>query len=168
MRRAGNGMREPVPDGHAWRCQGAGKGVGELKKKAIIGSVIAAVVFIAIIVGLYLLGGSDQSALERLRDIAVIFIVLLSLVTVILLAGITAALVFLAMQIKDRVIPLLEEATGTVNRVRNTTNFMTEEAVKPIITFAGNLSRIRQMGKTVTGARKKPPKPPTFGSSEKA
>jgi len=139
-----------------------------LKQKAIIGSVIAAVVFIAIIVGLYLLGGDDQAALERLRDIAIIFVVLLSLVTVILLAGITAALVFLAMQIKDRVIPLLEEATGTVSRVRNTTNFVTEEAVKPLITVAGNFSKIRQMGKTVTGARKKPPTPPTFGSSDKS
>lgn len=137
-----------------------------MKQKLILGSVIAAVVFIAIIVGLYLLGGSDQSALERLRDIAVIFIVLLSLVTVILLAGITAALAFLAFQIKDRVIPLLEEATGTVNRVRNTTNFVTEEAVKPLITVASNFSKIRQMGKTVTGARKKPPEPPTFGSSK--
>ncbi|HWV35652.1 MAG TPA: hypothetical protein VNZ55_08465 [Thermomicrobiales bacterium] len=137
-----------------------------MKQKAILGSIIAAVVFIAIIVVLYLLGGSDQSALERLRDIAVIFVVLMSLVTVILLAGITAALAFLAFQIKDRVIPLLEEATGTVNRVRNTTNFVTEEAVKPLITVASNFSKIRQMGKTVTGARKKPPEPPTFGSSK--
>jgi hypothetical protein len=138
-----------------------------LKQKAIIGGVVAAVVFIAIIVGLFLLGSDDQSALEKLRDIAVIFIVLLSLVTVILLAAITAALGFLAFQIKDRVIPLLEEATGTVNRVRNTTNFMTEEAVKPIIAFAGNLSKIRQMGKTVKGTRKKPPTAPHYRSAEK-
>lgn len=138
-----------------------------MKQKAILGGVVAAVVFIAIIVGLYLLGGDDQSALEKLRDIAVIFIVLLSLVTVILLAAITAALAFLAFQIKDRVIPLLEEATGTVNRVRNTTNFMTEEAVKPIITFAGKMSKVRQMGQTVKGKRKKPPTPPHYRSAEK-
>lgn len=148
--------------------QGAGKGVEELKQKAIIGSVIAAVVFIAIIVGLYLLGGEEQAPLERLRDIAIIFIVLLSLVTVILLAGITAALAFLAFQIKDRVIPLLEELTGTVNRVRNTTYFVTEEAVKPLITVAGKFSKIRQMRQTVTGKRKKPPTPPTYRSAEEA
>lgn len=137
-----------------------------MKSKLILGSVIAAVVFIAIIVGLYFLGGDDQAALERLRDIAIIFVVLLFLVTVILLAGITAALAFLAFQIKDRVIPLLEEATGTVSRVRNTTNFVTEEAVKPIISVAGNFSKLRQMSKTVTGKRKKPPEPPTYGMRE--
>jgi hypothetical protein len=136
-----------------------------LKSKLIWGAIGAAVIFIAIIVGLFLLGGDDQSALEKLRDIAVIFVVLLSLVTVILLAGVTAALVYLVFQIKDRVIPLLEEATGTVNRVRNTTNFMTEEAVKPFITLMGNVSKVRQMRKTVTGSRKKPPKPPTYNTT---
>lgn len=143
---------------------GAGKGDEALKQKAILGGVIALVVFVAIIVGLFLLGGDHQSALEKLRDIAVIFVVLLSLVTVILLAAITAALAFLAFQIKDRVIPLLEEATGTVNRVRNTTNFVTEEAVKPLITVASQFSRIRQMGQTVTGKRSKPPESPNFKS----
>lgn len=138
-----------------------------MKQKAILGGVIALVVFVAIIVGLFLLGGDHQSALEKLRDIAVIFVVLLSLVTVILLAAITAALGYLAFQIKDRVIPLLEEASGTVNRVRNTTNFMTEEAVKPLITFAGQFSKIRQMGKTVSGKRKSPPDPPTFRDESK-
>jgi hypothetical protein len=137
-----------------------------LKSKLIWGSIGAAVVFIAIIVGLFLLGGDHQSALEKLRDIAVIFVVLLSLVTVILLAGITAALVYLAFQIKDRVIPMLEEATGTVNRVRNTTNYVTEEAVKPIITFMSNFSKVRQMQQTVVGKRKTTPKPPTYKSAD--
>lgn len=135
-----------------------------MKNKMLLGSLGAALVLIAIIVGLFLLGGDQQSALEKLRDIAVIFIVLLSFITVVLLAGITAALVWLAFQIKDRVIPLLEEATGTVSRVRNTTNFMTEEAVKPFITMAGQVARIRQMGKTVTGKNRKPPTAPTFKS----
>lgn len=137
-----------------------------MKSKLIWGSIAALVVFIAIIVGLFLLGGDHQSALEKLRDIAVIFVVLLSLVTVVLLAGITAALVWLAFQIKDRVIPLLEEATGTVNRVRNTTNYMTEEAVKPIISVMSIFSKVRQMRQTVTKGRKKPPEPPTYGSSD--
>lgn len=132
----------------------------KIKSKAVIAGVAALLVFVAIGVGLYLLGGNNQSALQKLRDIAIIFIVLGSVVTVILLAAITAALAFLAFQIKDRVIPLLEEVTGTAKRVRGTTNFMTEEAVKPLITVAGTYSRLRSMTKTVKGTRKKPPKPP--------
>lgn len=132
----------------------------KIKTKAIIAGVAALLVFVAIGVGLYLLGGNNQSALQKLRDIAIIFIVLGSIVTVILLAAITAALAFLALQIKDRVIPLLEELTGTAKRVRGTTNFVTEEAVKPLITVASTYSRLRSMTKTVKGTRKKPPKVP--------
>ncbi|MEJ7838972.1 MAG: hypothetical protein WKF81_09160 [Thermomicrobiales bacterium] len=134
--------------------------MSSLKSKGLIAGIGTLVMFIAIIVGLFFLGDDDQSALERLRDIAIIFVVLTSIVTVVLLAGITAALVFLSIQIKDKVIPLLEEATGTVKRVRGTTNFLTEEAIKPILNVAGSYSRLRSMSKTVTGKRKKPPKVP--------
>lgn len=107
----------------------------------------AAVVFIVLTVvaiwALYQAGGSDQSALERLRDIAVIFIVALFLITVLLLAAITAALGFLTFQVKDRLIPLLEELTGTARRIRGTAEFMTEEAVKPFLTVAGTYAKMR-------------------------
>lgn len=128
------------------------------KTMGILGGVGLLVVLLLVGWGLYVLGDADQSALERLRDIAVILIVLLFAVTVVLLAGITAALVFLAMQIKDRVIPLLEEATGTVKRVRGTTNFITEEAVRPLINVASGYSRVRRMRNVVTGKTKRPPK----------
>lgn len=135
------------------------------RSKGILAGVAALVVFILIGVGLYLLGGDDQSALEKLRDIAVIFVVLSSVLVVILLAAITAALVFLFMQIKDRVIPLLEEVTGsaknitgTTQRIKNTTDFVTEEAMRPLMNLTGSLSRMRSMRDTVTGKRRKPPK----------
>src|SRR5688572_3570245 len=101
--------------------------------------------------GLYVLGDGDQSALERLRDIAIIFVVLLSALITILLAAITAALIFLVFQIKDRVIPTLEELNGTAKRVRGTAAFVTEEAVKPIVSIASSYAKIRAMGRTVVG-----------------
>lgn len=123
-----------------------------------IGGGVATLVILALLVwGLYSLGGSDQSALERFRDIAIIFIVLLSGLTVVLLAAIVAALGYLTFQIKDRVIPLLEEISGTIKRMRGTADFVTEEAVKPIIGVAGTYAKIRTMTKTVTGRNTKPP-----------
>ena len=125
--------------GSRWKLWGALGGLGTL------------VVLGLIIWGLYVLGDEDQSALERLRDIAVIFVVLLSLLTVVFLAAITAALGYLVFQIKDRVIPLLEELTGTARRLRGTTVFVTEEAVKPIVTIASTYARVRAMTRTVVG-----------------
>lgn len=132
--------------------------MGKVKLYAIGGGVGLLVVLVLVIFGLYQLGGDDQSALERLRDISIIFVVLLFFITVVLLAAITAALGYLVMQIKDRVIPLLEELTGTAKRIRGTTAFVTEEAIKPIMTVASTYAKMRAMSRTVTGKNKKPPK----------
>jgi hypothetical protein len=128
-----------------------GEGSGRWKLWAILAGVGTLVVFVLIIWGLYSLGGDDQSALERFRDIAIIFIVLLFLITIVFLAAITAALGYLVFAIKDRVIPLLEEANGTLKRLRGTADFVTEEAVKPIITVAGTYAKMRATMKTVVG-----------------
>jgi hypothetical protein len=128
-----------------------------MKKKGILAGVAALVVFIAIVVGLYLLGGSDESALERLRDIAIIFIVLLGAISVVLLAGITVALILLFIELKDRALPILDETTGTLNRVRGTANFVSEEAVKPIMTVAGKAAKVRAMSRVMAGKQKTPP-----------
>ncbi len=127
-----------------------------IKSKGILAGVAALLIFVLIGVGLYLLGDDNQSALEKLRDIAIIFVVLTSAVTVILLAAITVALILLFMQLKDRAMPMLDETTSTINRIRGTTNFITEEAVKPLVTVAGKYSRFRTMSRVVTGKQKKP------------
>lgn len=132
--------------------------MGKVKLYAIGGGIGLLVLLILAIIGLYQLGGEDQSALERLRDIAVIFVVLLFMITVVLLAAITAALGYLVLQIKDRVIPLLEELAGTAKRIRGTTAFVAEEAVKPIMTVASTYAKMQAMRKTVTGKTTKPPK----------
>jgi hypothetical protein len=144
------------------------------KKIGIVAGVVATLVFAGIIVGLYMLGGDHQSDLEKLRDISIIFSQLLMLVTVILLAAITAALVWLVIKIKDQVIPMLDEALailkefkGTAGRVSNTTSFVTEEAVKPLVTAAGQMAKIRKMGQVVTGKNKSKVDPPTFKAAPK-
>ena len=122
----------------------------------IIGGVLGALIVLGLIIfGLYMLGDDTQSALEKLRDIAVIFIVLLLFLVTVLLAGITAGLLYLVLQIKDRVIPALEELTATLKRVKGTTDFMTEEAVKPIISVASSIAGVRAMAKTFTERPKK-------------
>ena len=104
-----------------------------IKSKGILAGVAALLIFVLIGVGLYLLGGDDQSALERLRDIAVIFVVLTSTLAVIFLAGITVALILLFMQLKDKAMPILDETTGTINRIRGSRS---RPSVRPTLTRA--------------------------------
>ncbi len=121
------------------------------KLYAILGGVGLLLLFTLITAGLYSLGDDDQSALERLRDIAVIYIVLMSMIIVVLMAAGTAALIYLILQIRNQVIPLLQETTQTLNRVRGTTEFMSEEAVKPIISAAGRVAQWKAMLRVVSG-----------------
>jgi hypothetical protein len=129
-----------------------------IKSKGVLAGVGLLLFFVLVTVGLYSLGGVDQSALERLRDIAIIFVVLTSVIAVILLGAITVALILLFLQVRDRAIPILDETTGTINRIRGTTNFVTEEAIKPLVTVASKYSRFRAMSRVVTGKQTKPPK----------
>jgi hypothetical protein len=89
-----------------------------------------------------MLGGEDQSALERLMNIAVIYIVFLSAWIVILLAAMTIAFGYLILTLRDKAIPAMDELTATLKRVRGTTEFMSEEAVKPVIQVAGKAAQV--------------------------
>lgn len=124
---------------------------GKTKAMIALGALVVLGIIAGISYGLYRLGGADQAPLERIRDIAIIFIVLLGAFTVVLLAGVAAALAFLLVQTKDRVIPLLEETTETVRRARGTVEFMSEEAVRPVVSAAGRAARIRAMTSAVLG-----------------
>ena len=125
-----------------------------MKKWAIIGGIIAAVVLLAIIVILYILG--DGRPTERLRDISIIFISLFAVINVLLLAAIAGAILWLVLTLRNRVIPLLETLTATAARIRGTTEFVTEQAVAPIISVASTMARMRAMTRTVTGGKRKP------------
>ncbi len=124
---------------------------GKTKGMIALGVLVVLAIIVGICYGLYRLGGADQAPLERLRDIAIIFIVLLGALTVLLLAGVSAALAFLAVQTKDRIIPLLDETTETVRRARGTVEFMSEEAVRPVVSAAGRAARIKAMTSAVVG-----------------
>jgi hypothetical protein len=122
-------------------------------------SALAIVIAVLVVVGigywLYQLGGADQAPLERLRDIAIIFLAFQLILVTITLGGIAAGLIYLIMVLKDQVIPLLAEVTETARRLKGTTDFVTEEAVKPIVTAAGQIAKMRAMARAVTGQDRK-------------
>jgi hypothetical protein len=113
------------------------------------------VIFVGLGVGLYLLGGSDQSALERLMNISVIFLALSMVLVVILLGALVGIAVWISLLLKDRAIPLLEQLTIMVTRVRGTTEFVSEEVASPIISFYSRVAGVRALVKTVTGRKRR-------------
>jgi hypothetical protein len=141
---------------------------GKLMWKAIVGGVLALVLLCVIVYVLYTLGGDDQSSLEILRDIVIVFFGLMMVVVTLLMAVAVAALAYLIIVVRRKLVPIMEKVVDlqvkavsmqestleTLNRVKGTTDFVTEEVAAPIISVYGTVAKGRMMMKTVTGRDK--------------
>lgn len=125
-----------------------------MKKWGIIGGSIAVVV-LALIIGL-LYWGDEGPVTERLRDISIVFISLFAVISTVLLAAIVGAILWLVFTVRDKVVPLLQTLNETTTRLKGTTEFVTEQAVSPIIGAASSFARLRAVTKTVTGGKSRP------------
>ncbi|MFN8516582.1 MAG: hypothetical protein U0841_29185 [Chloroflexia bacterium] len=124
-----------------------------MKKWATIGGIIAALV-LALIIGL-LYWGDEGPVTARLRDISIVFISLFAVLSTALLAAILGAVLWLVFTIRDKVVPLLETLTATAQRLKGTTEYMTEQAVTPVISMASTLAGIRAATRSVTGGKRR-------------
>ncbi len=125
-----------------------------MKKWAIIGGIVGVIV-LALIIGL-LYWGDEGPPTVRLRDISIIFISLFSVIATILMAAIVGAVLWLVFTVRDKVVPLLETLTETATRVKGTTEFMSEQAVQPVIQAASAFAKFRAVTKVATGGKKRP------------
>jgi len=124
-----------------------------MKKWAIIGGSIALVLLVVIIGLLY--WGDEGPVTVRLRDISIVFISLFAVISTLLFAAILGALLWLVFTIRDKVVPLLETLTATATRLKGTTEFMTEQAVSPVIGIASTFAKMRAATRTVTGGKRR-------------
>lgn len=117
------------------------------------------IIFLVLVVGsfilLYWLGSDDQSALEKIRDIVIIWIGFLWVFAVLFLAIVAALMVWLALTLKNKIIPIMETLADTANRVKGTAEFVTEEVAAPVVSFYGSVAKARAMARTVTGRDRK-------------
>lgn len=117
------------------------------KAWAIIIPLVVVAIIAGLTFGLYLLGSADQSALEKLRDIMIIYLGLLWVIVVLLLAVLVGVLVWVALMLKGKIIPLLETIQETMVRVKGTAEFMSEEVSSPVISFYGSVAKARAMSR---------------------
>lgn len=126
--------------------------------KAILGGILALVILIAAVVGLYIGGGDDQSFLERSRDIVIVLFGMLMVIVALLMVVAVAALAFLIILVRQKIVPVMEKIVElqettleTLQRVKGTTDFVTEEVAAPIISVYGTVAKGRMMMRTVAG-----------------
>jgi len=129
----------------------------ELRRRRLILSVsIAILVFI--LVGLvagtiWAIQPDNQPITRGLRDVAIIFLAFLALWIGILLVVLLYLVMMLTLLIRDEIKPLLESINETMNTVRGTTVFMSNNVVEPTIKVASALSGVWRTIEELAGIR---------------
>jgi membrane protein implicated in regulation of membrane protease activity len=123
-------------------------------KKALPFLIAGGLLALLIVGGFFLY---HWDGLQQLRDMAIVFLAGLFVVAVLLLAAMVGIFAYVSLLMKDKLIPVLEELTRTAGeltqtaqRVKGTTEFVSEQVATPIIGFAKNLARMRAMAKAAT------------------
>jgi hypothetical protein len=115
------------------------------KKRWIMAGIILAVILVlAGIVGAVIALSKNPAVATNVRDIFIIFMALESLI-------IGAALVVLVIQVasllnllQNEVKPILKSTSETVNTLRGTTEFLSENLVEPVIKLNSYLAGLRK------------------------
>jgi membrane-anchored glycerophosphoryl diester phosphodiesterase (GDPDase) len=127
----------------------------EQKKLMVIGIIV--VVLIVVLIGVciyYLLLPSTDT--ERIRNIFIIFMALASLLVGLTFVVLMVQLARFINLLNNEVQPILQSTDETVSNLRGTTEFLSDNLVKPVIKMNEYISGILQLFQTIGLARKTP------------
>ncbi len=131
----------PPPSGHT----AEGNAASGKQSKAPIGLIVAGlVIVILIIVAAVLLLRSDNATTGRVRDVFIIFMALESLVIGVALIVLIVQLATLINLLQNEIKPIIHSTNGTVNTLRGTVAFISENLTEPVIQLNSYIAGIKQ------------------------
>ncbi len=93
--------------------------------------------------------------MATVRDIAIIFLAIESIVIGILLIFLVIQVQNLIRLLKDEIKPILDSANETVSTVQGTSTFVSEKVVSPLISVFSYFAAVRRAAQLLTGGRSK-------------
>ena len=124
-------------------------GLSASRTPAIVAAIVVLVILAVLIVVAILLFNNPPVA-AVLRDIFIIFLALQMIIVGLLLVVVIVALIYVALKLydlvqmlQDGVRPILREADDTARTVRSRVTFISDSAVKPVITVMSYWSATR-------------------------
>lgn len=82
--------------------------------------------------------------LETIRDLAIIFLALESIVTLTLLTILIWQIWRLMKMLQTEVLPVIRDAQDTVNTVKGTTTFVSDNVVQPVVNTGSKVAGMRR------------------------
>ena len=125
------------------------------KKNLIIGIVSGVIILALIIFAIVSLFRADLETTSRVRDIFIIFMALESLVLGVALIILITQLAVLINIMKNEIKPILDNTQETVNTLKGTTTFISNNLAEPIIKLNGYLAGLKQFVDLINPGTKK-------------
>ena len=124
------------------------------QKRAVIGVVIAFIILLVLIIAttIYLLQPTTDTA--KIRDVFIIFMALTSILTGLTLVILMVQLARLTNLLQNEIKPILDSTNETLNNLRGTTNFLSDNLVEPVIKLNEYTAGLSQFMQALGLARK--------------
>ena len=122
-----------------------GTGTNGEQSKAPIALIIAGVVIlILVIVAVVLLLRADNDTTGRVRDVFIIFMALESIVIGVALVVLIVQLATLINLLQNEIRPIIKSTNETVNTLKGTVSFLSDNLSEPVINLNAYLAGIKQ------------------------
>jgi hypothetical protein len=117
---------------------------GKKSKTGIILAVVGVVILLLIITAAVLLIRSDNDTTGRIRDVFIIFMALESIVIGTALVILIVQLATLINLLQNEVKPIIQSTNETVNTLRGTVVFLSDNVTEPVIKLNTYLAGLKQ------------------------
>jgi hypothetical protein len=124
------------------------------QKRAVIGVIIAFIILLVVVIitTIYLLQPTTDTA--KIRDVFIIFMALVSMLTGLTLVILMIQLARLTNLLQNEIKPILDSTNETMNNLRGTTNFLSDNLVEPVIKLNEYTAGLSQFMQALGLARK--------------
>lgn len=117
---------------------------GDSKKSTVL-IIILALLLIGLIVGLVFLARAEGAVVSQVRDIFIILMALMMFVIGVALVVLIIQLANLTNLLQHEIKPILDSTTDTVNTLKGTVRFLSDNVSEPVIKLNESLASIHKL-----------------------
>lgn len=113
--------------------------------KPVLAIVIGALILVGLIVGLFFLARAEGQVVSQVRDIFIILMALMMVVIGVALVVLIIQLANLTNLLQHEIKPILNSTTDTVNTLKGTVRFLSDNVSEPVIKLNESLASIKKL-----------------------
>jgi len=110
----------------------------------LVAAIALALILLAVVIGLMVWLVGNPATAEAVRDAVIVMIALESVITGVAVIVLVVQVARLTALLQNEVRPLLEASNETLQTVRGTTTFLSENMVRPVVRLNGAAAAVRR------------------------